>query len=162
MKIISELETFRATQEKQIAHYQSEKNNEMAYLVRWSILEKVVKTVTSEYRRTNLIKSLEGWLSHIKSGTKKPSKNPSTVIELKVLPQKNEFLSALNYYGLIGNDMWTVMDSEGKHRRHRNELAHTGKKFMNFLLYQDLMSDMEKLTNKLFKIIESNKANSHG
>ena len=157
-KIRVELKAFRVTQENLIRHYQSDDNHEMAYLVRWSILEKVVKTIATEYRRNILIKSLQEWLAHVKKNEPKPSKNPNTSVELKMLPQKNEFISSLNYYGLNGQDMWLVMDSTGKHRQHRNKLAHTGKKFINYILYTKLLSDMEKLINKVFTQMESNKS----
>ena len=106
-----------------------------------------------------LLISLREWITHIRRGEPKPSKNPNTAIELKVLPQKKEFIACLNYYGLNGEDVWAVMDSSGKHRRHRNELAHTGKKFVNYALYLMLLSDMEKMTEKVFMKMKSNKAN---
>lgn len=158
VKIRNELRDFRVSQEKLFLHYQSEQNHEMAYLVRWSILEKIVKTVATEYRRSLLIESLQEWLAHVKKNEPKPKKNPNTAVEFKTLPQKNEFIASLNYYGLNGQDMWLVMDSTGKHRQHRNKLAHTGKKFINYLLYTKLLTDMEKLTNKVFAKIESNKS----
>jgi len=158
VKIREELREFSVSQEKLIQRYQSEQNHEMTYLVRWSILEKVVKTIATEYRRSLLVESLQEWLAHVKKNEPKPTKKPNTAIELKVLPQKNEFIESLNYYGLIGNDMWSVMDSTGKHRQHRNKLAHTGKKFINYLLYTKLLTDMEKLTNKVYAKIESNKS----
>lgn len=158
LKIRNELREFRSVQEKLIQHYQSENNNEMTYLVRWSILEKLVKTVATEYRRNLLLKSLQDWLAHVKKGDPKPSEIPNTVIELKTLPKRNDFITYLDYYGLNGQGIWKVMDSSGKHRRHRNELAHTGKKFINYFLYRLLSADMEKLTEKVFTKIESNKS----
>lgn len=160
LKIRNELEEFRASQEKQLLRYQAEKNNEMAYLVRWSILEKLVKTLATEYRRRILIVSLREWLNHIENGGPKPAKNPNTSVESKVLPKKEEFIACLNYFGLNGQDVWTIMDSKGRHRRHRNELAHTGKKFVNYLLYITLLSDLEKITEKIFEELKSNKANT--
>lgn len=157
-KIRVELKAFRLAQENLIKRYHSDENYEMVYLVRWSILEKVVKTVAAEYRRILLIESLQEWLAHVKKNEPKPTKKPNTSIELKTLPQQKEFIACLNYYGLIGKSVWLVMDSNGKHRLHRNKLAHTGKKFINYLLYTKLVTDMEKLTHKVFKKIESKKS----
>jgi len=96
VKIRKELEEFRASQGKQLLHYQADKNNEMVYLVRWSILEKLVKTIATEYRKNMLLISLREWITHIRRGEPKPSKNPNTAIELKVLPQKCIFRPKMN------------------------------------------------------------------
>lgn len=158
VKVRKELRAFHDTQEKLISHYNSEQNYEMAYLVRWSILEKLVKTIAAEYRRDILVKSLQDWLTHLKKDTPKPSKKPNTAIDLITLPHKSEFIASLNYFGLNGDSLWSVMDSNGRHRRHRNELAHTGKKFINYLLYHSLIADLEQATIKVFSEIEHNKS----
>lgn len=156
--IINELLEFRESQEKLVQLYQSRENLEMAYLTRWSILEKLVKTVASDFRRKNLIDSLQAWLVYARKGEQRPSKNPNTAIELKTLPQKKEFIDSLNQYGLLGEDVWQIMDSSGRHRRNRNEIAHTGKKFINYLAYMKLMTDMSKIINRVFNKIESNES----
>ena len=155
--IIQELLEFRESQELLVQHYQNKENLEMAYLTRWSILEKLVKTVASEFRRQSLISSLHAWLAYATKGKQQPSKNPNTAIELKVLPKKGEFIASLNQYGLLGQDVWLVVDSNGRHRRNRNEIAHTGKKFINYLAYMKLMTEMSEIINRVYSKIEPNK-----
>ena len=150
VKIRKELRVFHDTQEKLISHYNSEQNYEMAYLVRWSILEKLVKTIAAEYRRDILVKSLQDWLTHLKKDTPKPSKKPNTAIDLITLPHKSEFIASLNYFGLNGDSLWSVMDSNGKHRRHRNELAHTGKKLSITFFTTPLLPILNKPPSKCF------------
>ena len=154
VKLQKELLEFREAQEKLILYYKSDENREMAYLVCWSILERFVKAVATEYRRTLLQKSLEEWTAYIMEGGRKPSTTPRTSIESITLPKKSEFIESLNNYGFSGKKIWLVMDSGGKHRRHRNELAHTGKKFVNMILYHSLYSDLEKMVNYIFAKID--------
>lgn len=155
IKIKKELLEFRATQENLILHYKSVGNKEMSYLVCWSILEKSVKTIAAEYRCCLLKKSLREWLAYLENSTKQPSKKPNIVIDPISLPQKDEFISALNYFGFNGDNTWLVMDSGGKHRRHRNELAHTGKRFVNLSLYNLLFADIRNTVQQIFSHIES-------
>ena len=99
-KTKTELIDFRSDQEKLISQYDLESNLEMAFLVRWSILEKFVKTVTIEYRRCLLHDSLRLWLSYIEKGTAKPKNAPKTALEANVLPKKPEFIAALDHLSL--------------------------------------------------------------
>ena len=98
------------------------------------------------------------WLAHVENGKPRPSNKPDFSIEVNTLPKKQKFIKALQYYGFNGNAVWAVMDSKGKHRRHRNELAHTGKKFINMLLYEKLYDDLIKTSEMIFSSIESNEA----
>lgn len=161
-KVKEDLLEFRRAQDALASHYEKTENREMAYLVRWSILEKFVKVVATEYRLDLLRNSLNEWLAHVENGNPKPSNKPKFSIEVNTLPKKQEFIKALQYYGFNGTDIWAVMDSSGKHRRHRNELAHTGKKFINMLLYNTLYSDLIKTSEMIFALIESNKAGEPG
>ncbi|MGV7235167.1 MAG: hypothetical protein ACQ9ET_02815 [Nitrosomonadaceae bacterium] len=155
--VIADLIEFRTAQNELLADYESEKNNEMAFLVRWSILEYFVKAIAAERRRIQLRNSLLAWLSYVDGDAEKPSKNPQTSIEARTLPNKSEFIVSLNDFGFKGNEVWELMDSRGKYRRHRNELAHTGKKFINALNFYFMCVQMDKLINKVFRKIESNK-----
>jgi hypothetical protein len=156
-KVKEDLLKFRRAQDALASHYEKTENREMAYLVRWSILERFVKVVATEYRLDLLRNSLNEWLAHIENGKPRPSKNPKFSIEVNTLPEKQEFIKALQYYGFNGTDVWAVMDSRGKHRRHRNELAHTGKKFINMALYYLLYGDLIETSEMIFALIESNK-----
>jgi len=59
--ILIEILEFRATQETALKKYKLDQNNEMVYVVYWSILEKVVKKFTYAYRRQQLATSLDQW-----------------------------------------------------------------------------------------------------
>ena len=157
-KVKEDLLEFRRAQDALASHYEKTGNREMAYLVRWSILEKFVKVLATEYRLDLLRNSLNEWLAHVANGKPRPSKKTDFSIEVNTLPKKQEFIRALQYYGFNGTDVWAVMDSSGKHRRHRNELAHTGKKFINYLLYMMLYGDLIKTSKMIFSLLGSNKA----
>ena len=57
-KIVQQLLDFQKKQEVLLFDYKKKGSLEMMYLVQWSILEKLVKVVTSQYRREILKKSL--------------------------------------------------------------------------------------------------------
>lgn len=152
--IANDLLMFRANQEKLILHYKSLENREMAFLACWAISENFIKVVATEYRRCLLEQSLREWLAYVESGIKKPTNKPETVLDSINLPKKSDFISSLNYYGFDGEAVWVIMDSKGKHRRWRNELAHTGKKFTDISSYNLLYSDIEKTVQHIFSLIE--------
>jgi len=94
-KIKKDLLEFRCTQDALARHYEETKNREMAYLVRWSILERFVKVVAAEYTRESLKKSLKEWLEHVENGKPRPSKKPNFSVETNTLPKKREFIKSL-------------------------------------------------------------------
>lgn len=131
-----------------VVEYESAGNLEMAYLARWAIIEKLVKVVTSEYRKDSLRKAVAEWMNFLGGeGGKRPSLKLNTTLDLKVLPEKNEFNKALSYFGLDATLIWSVMDSEGKPRRRRNEIAHTGKRFGRDSSYRDLSKLVQDVVN---------------
>jgi len=77
-KVQKDLIEFRRIQDTLAHYYEKAENREMAYLVRWSILERFVKAVAYEYRRESLRKSLNGWLEHVEKGKPQPSKKPNS------------------------------------------------------------------------------------
>ena len=89
-------------------------------------------------------------------GENRPVKAPKTDLEPRSLPQKPEFIAALNQYGLMGDKVWKVMDSKGKFRRHRNEIAHVGKRFVNEVMFHDLCFCLETLIADVYDGIQSN------
>lgn len=142
-KIVHQILDFKKKQEILLLDYKKNGSLEMMYLVQWSILEKLVKVVTSQYRREILKNSLCEWLEYIENNGSRPLKQPNTVLNLKGLPNKDEFKAALYFYDLNADDIWSVMDSEGRHREYRNELAHTGKRFSNNQAFNSLLADLE-------------------
>ena len=148
-----ELREFRRTQESLVEDYLSNEQFEMSYVAQWSILEHGVKNIAVEYRKAHLLESLKSWMAYIENGGPKPKAAPKTVIEKISLPQKVEFLAALKHFGIDANVVWSAMDSRGRHRRHRNEIAHTGKRFINHLLYRQLMDDLGNAARALYEDI---------
>jgi hypothetical protein len=151
VEVRSRLVGFRDTQQKLLSHYESAKQYEMCYVVQWSILEHAVKEIAIEYRKVNAIENLTAWVEHFTAGAIRPKSVPNTTIEKFGLPQKNEFIAALEQFGLDADTVWIVMDSRGKHRRHRNEIAHTGKRFVNHLLYLSLIEDLVKAERAIYE-----------
>ncbi len=152
---VKKLVEYRNTQEVLWTKYKERNNLEMMYLVQWSILEKLVKVITIEYRRDILTKSMKSWLAHLDNGQEKPDRTPNFTVDVKVLPNKNELKAALDYYGLNSEIVWSVMDSEGKHRKRRNELAHSGKNFSNTESFQSLHSDLQVTVDIVFSMLKN-------
>jgi hypothetical protein len=154
-KIVQQLLDFQKKQEVLLFDYKKKGSLEMMYLVQWSILEKLVKVVTSQYRREILKKSLSNWLEYIKNDGSRPAKSPNTTLSLTTLPKKEEFKAALFFYDINADDIWLVMDSEGHHRTYRNELAHTGKKFSSNEVFDSLFADLENAVKIAFSKFQS-------
>ena len=74
---VKKLVEYRNTQEVLWTKYKERNNLEMMYLVQWSILEKLVKVITIEYRRDILKKSMKSWLAHLDNGQEKPDRTPN-------------------------------------------------------------------------------------
>lgn len=155
----TKLREYRTEQIKVVNDHLSHNSNEMAYLARWSILEHMAKEVASEYRRHKLRISLTEWLNYLNDDGSRPRAAPKTEVELRSIPQKNELLAALEYFGISGDAVWSVMDtdSKGPHRRWRNELANTGKKFSNYLGFLKLFQELEDAIDSAFDQVEYNK-----
>lgn len=152
-KLAEEIQEFSHSRLALVHIYEDKQQHETAYLARWAILEKFVKTVVTEYRRELLKHSLIDWLGYVNGQiSKKPSKQPQTRLLVTNLPEKRELINALNFYGYDGAAIWRVMDSEGKPRGFRNQIAHTGRQFTSERQYRKLS---ELLKKQIEKVIET-------
>ena len=123
--IVDKLRNFARSQMELVSDYEEKDQLETAYLARWAVLEKIVKTVAKEWDNS--------W-------------------EANSLPRKKDFIAALDHFGLDGAGVWGVMDSQGKARGFRNQIAHTGRKFTRRVQYIKLGKQLDQMTTKLLRM----------
>jgi hypothetical protein len=131
--------------------YENNKQYETAYLARWSILEKFVKTVATEYRRDFLRKSLAGWTDYLDGRLKQKPRKPNTILESNSLPQEKEFRVCLNYFGFDAGVVWNLMDSNGRFRKRRNDIAHKATRFGIKTKYAEMKPHMVDLITSIYR-----------
>ena len=134
-----------------VKFYESVNQLETAYLARWAVLEKFVKAVTAEYRRCMLKHALRQWSAYVNGNLPvHPKERLDTRLKAKHLPEKSEFIAALNYFGFDGAELWGIMGYEGKAkpRGFRNQIAHTGRRFTRVQQYKKLSNLLALATRK--------------
>jgi hypothetical protein len=141
--VIEEISGYVQKQKELLECYKAKNNFEMIYLVKWTILEKIVKEIASQHRRVKLKESLESWISYLDKNDKKPTEINNFSIDSLNLPHERELKEALKYYFLDSEKVWEVMNSKGIYRKYRNKLAH------------DAEAISETRFNKLFPELES-------
>lgn len=136
-------------QESLVKIYKNENNLEMAYLTKWTILEKFIKLLTFQKRKIYLANDLKAWLKYLEIGGKKPVDISKFSIECPILPQEKEFKEVLNNYGFDCEKAWNIMKSTGSHRKYRNKLAHDGERISE-RQFSKLFVDLEGLVEYFF------------
>jgi len=150
-EVVKNLIGIRELQLLHVEVYENNKQYETAYLALWSILEKFVKTVAYEYRREMLRSSLAEWTDYLDGKQeKRPESAPKCILDAITLPKKNEFFACLNYFGFIAEKVWAVMDSQGRFRLRRNDIAHNAKRFGNKANYQEMEKIMSGLIASIY------------
>ncbi len=144
--VIDEISGYVQKQKTLLQSYKEKNNFEMIYLVQWTIVEKIIKEIASQYRRVKLKESLENWISYLDNNHKKPSEIKRFSIDSLHLPHEKEFKEALSYYSLDATRIWEIMGSKGIHRRYRNKLAHDAEAISE-LRFNQLLPELEFLVD---------------
>ena len=149
----SELRAFAEDQMALVRNYEKHKSFEAAYLARWAIAERFVKTVAAEHREATLRAALWEWTQYLDgTETERPSSKLDTTLESFSLPNKKEFKVSLESYGFDADSIWKVMDSGGQPRRRRNEIAHTGKRFSRVDYYERLAVEVQAVVDIVLRL----------
>lgn len=139
--------------------FESNQQREMAFLAAWAALESTVKTVCSEYRRSKLLLIMDDWKAYLADlqNIKRPTipEKSSFSLELNFLPEKREFIGALEYFGLPSDTIWALMDSEGKYRERRNKIAHSAAPFSKESTYREYLDETRKVIASLRERLET-------
>lgn len=145
-----ELKVFAVSQMALVREYEQKRQFETAYLARWAIAERFVKVVTTEYRRERLRRVLGEWLDYLdRKEDRQPQDKPVTALETRNLPKESEFKQSLSHFGYECEEIWSVMESKGKAREFRNQIAHTGRKFTRQSQYEKLSAQVESIAKIL-------------
>lgn len=150
-EVVKTLIDFRALQELHAEVYENNKQHETAYLARWSILEKFVKTIAYEYRREMLRKSLTEWTDYLNGKLKQKPRRPNCILAPNNLPEEKEFRACLTRFGFDADAVWGLMDSNGRFRKRRNDIAHKAVRFGIKTKYEEMKPHMVDLITSIYK-----------
>lgn len=92
--LLQEMRQFRQDQESLARDYEALNNNEMHYLVRWSLLEGFVKMLAAQYRRTMLMEALKSWISYLEN----EKKVENFAIKTVFLPRMEAYINTRKSY----------------------------------------------------------------
>lgn len=151
-KTVTELQHFAKSQMNLVRFYETKGQFETAYLARWAILEKFVRAVDTEYRRVQLRHALAEWFDYLDGKRqRRPTSKLDPNVEAAHLPGRRDFVAALNFFKFDGARLWRVMDSKGKPRGFRNQIAHTGRRFTKERQYRKLSKLLEEQAQKAMR-----------
>ena len=150
-EIVEELLEGREKQLLLVDEYENRKQFETAYLALWAILEKFTKTVAREYRREMLRKSLVKWNDYLDGRLEQKPHKPNFTLDSHTLPKEGEFHKCLESFGFDSECVWNVMDSQGRFRKRRNEIAHTASRFGSEKKYAEMRQEILNLISTIFK-----------
>lgn len=108
--------------------YEENGSFEMAFISLWSILEQIMKPIASVSTKRKLEDSLQEWTAYVQnpSSEKKPKEIKN--FQLEYVSTSIPMISQIEY--ATGNvpKLKELMDSNGKYRRKRNDIAHRAEK----------------------------------
>lgn len=109
-------------------HYEKSSSYEMSYVALWTILEHIMKPIASIGMRKKLETSLHEWIGHIENPI--PGIQPKDIKNFKIEYTSISIPSVSLIEEAIGDvpKLKLLMDSNGKYRRKRNNIAHRAEK----------------------------------
>lgn len=120
-------------------HYEDKGSYEMSYVALWTILEHIMKPIASIGVKKKLESELLEWVNHVQNPTlgKRPKeiKNFKTEYTAKSIPPMTLIEEAIGELPKLK----LLMDSNGKYRRKRNDIAHRAEKLSeaSYIAYKE-------------------------
>ncbi len=138
------------TSKEQAEKYESAKCWSYAYLSRWVVLEKGLKSLHDSYNKQHIRKLALEWIDYL-DGNKKtiPDKIKDFSIQTRNIPSYKFIANVLGNC----NKIKEVLDSNGKYRPKRNRIAHKAEEFRSekdYMGYKKSVDDaIKQLLTKL-------------
>ena len=132
-----------------------------AYLSRWVVLERGLKELYNLYNKERIRTGALAWLDYLNGKTSKtPDKIKDFSVDTRQIPSYKIIEELLG----TSNSIKTAIDSKGKFRRKRNNVAHKAENFRTENTYSEFKKTIDKaiiqlLTNLSKKINATNKSN---
>ena len=159
--IRDEITAHNTSSKYQAKKYEDNKCWSYAYLSRWVVLERGLKSIYDSYNKQRIRESALEWICYLDGKkTKVPNKITDFSVQTRNIPQYN-FISEL-----IGtcNNVKVALDSNEKYRPKRNRIAHKAEEFRSkkdYLGYKNVVDDaIKQLLTKLTQKVNTNKGSA--
>lgn len=151
-KVLLSLQTNLREKEDLISNYENKGIYELAYLIKWQIVEETVKEIAKIQRKENLLQSLKLWIDYLNNfKLNKPKVIKNFNLDSPSLPQIDLIKDYFEEYEIAA--LVDILDSDKKYRKRRNEISHRFEKYFSEKTYGDysrkLNESIKELNNAL-------------
>lgn len=137
----------------EVEKYEKNEVYELAYLIKWQIVEKTVKEIAKIQRKENLIEKIIQWKEYLENDSgNKPAEIRNFSIDSEKLPELNLIEQ------FIGKKLLTIgeiLDSKEKYRLKRNKIAHNFEKIAKKETYEDYSRKIDEGIEEIKISLES-------
>ena len=158
LKIRDEIKEHNTSSKSQAVKYEGTKCWSYAYLSRWVVLERGLKSLYDSYNKHRIREGALEWIDYLDGKKSKvPNKIKDFSVQTRSIPQYNFIVE------LIGkcNNVKVALDSNEKYRPKRNRIAHKVEEFRSekdYLGYKKAVDDaIKQLLTKLTQKVNANK-----
>ena len=143
-KIRDEIKSENTKSKYKVEKYEDKKCQSYAYLSRWVVLERGLKSLYDSYNKQRIRKGATEWIEYLDGKNKNaPNKIKDFSVQTRYIP-KYSFITEL--FGEC-NYLKVAIDSTGKYRKKRNKIAHKAEEFRSekdYLSYKKAVDEAIK------------------
>lgn len=152
--IINQLKKNISEKKELIVNYEENEIYELAYLIKWQIIEETIKEIAKTQRKSNLFNNLNDWIQYLNSESKtKPKNINSFSIDSDSIPTIGLILQYFQKSKMF--NLNELLDSKEKYRGRRNAIAHRFSKFRNKSVYMEYSKKIDLAISELIKALEN-------
>lgn len=152
--ILEQLQRNLSEKREVVSGYEENEIYELAYLIKWQIVEETIKEIAKAQRRLKLLDNLNEWIQYLTMKSKKqPSKINSFSIDSNKIPNIDLILQYFEKTEL--SHLNELMKSKGKYRERRNAIAHKFNKFRSKEVYMEYAQKTDAAIDELIEALAS-------
>ncbi|MES9855090.1 MAG: hypothetical protein ABW166_00600 [Sedimenticola sp.] len=156
--IRDEIKEHNTSSKSQAEKYESTKCWSYAYLSRWVVLERGLKSLYDSHNKQRIRKGALEWINYLDGKTTKaPNKIKDFSVQTRNIPQYSFITDLLGKC----NSVKVALDSNDKYRPKRNRIAHKAEEFRSekgYLGYKQAVDDaIKQLLTKLTQKVNASK-----
>lgn len=153
-QVLSSLQSNLSEKANLISNYEDKGIYELAYLIKWQIVEDTVKDIAIVQRRDNLLKALKLWMDYLEGlELKKPKDIKNFNLDSKTLPQVDLIKSFFEGHEIAS--LVDILDSDKKYRKRRNEISHRFDTYFSEKTYAEYSLKLDEAINELYNALNS-------
>lgn len=153
-RIRDEIKEQNTRSKSQVEKYENNKCWSYAYLSRWVVLERGLKSLYDSYNKQRIRDGALEWIDYLDGKKEKvPNKIKDFSVQTRNIPQYSFVMELLGKCNCVKD----ALDSNGKYRPKRNRIAHKAEEFRSekdYFIYKKAVDDaikqlLTKLTQKV-------------